>query len=150
MKKLNYSIEIKAKAEKVFKTMLSKPTYEQWTAAFNPSSTFEGGWNKGDKIYFIGEGEDGKKGGMIARIAENIPNQFISIQHYGMLDGETEITEGPLVDSWRNALENYTFSETNGVTTLSVEVDTSDDYVEYFDEKWPKALAILKGICEGG
>jgi hypothetical protein len=69
MKKLNYSIEIKAKAEKVFKTMLNKTTYEQWTAAFNPGSTYEGSWNKGDKIYFVGVGEDGKKGGMIARIA---------------------------------------------------------------------------------
>jgi len=148
MKKLNYSIEIKAKAEKVFKTMLNKPTYEQWTAAFNPGSTYEGGWNKGDKIYFVGVGEDGKKGGMIARIAENIPNEFISIQHYGMLDGDTEITEGPMVDSWRDALENYTFSETNGVTKLSVEVDTSEDYADYFDEKWPKALEILKKLSE--
>lgn len=148
MKKLNYSIEIKAKAEKVFTTMLNKPTYEQWTAAFNPGSTYEGGWNKGDKIYFVGFGEDGKKGGMVSRIAENIPNQFISIQHYGILDGDTEITEGPMVDSWRDALENYTFSETNGVTTVLVETDMNEDYVDYFNETWPKALNILKSLCE--
>lgn len=148
MKKLNYSIAIHAKAEKVFTTMLNKPTYEKWTAAFNPGSTYEGGWNKGDKIYFIGFGEDGKKGGMVSRIAENIPNQFIAIQHYGILDGDTEITEGPLVDSWRDALENYTFSETNGVTTVLVETDMNEDYVDYFNDTWPKALKILKGLCE--
>lgn len=148
MKKLNYSIAIQAKAEKVFTTMLNKPTYEQWTAAFNPGSTFEGGWNKGDKIYFIGFGEDGKKGGMVSRIAENIPNEFISIQHYGILDGDDEITEGPLVDSWRDALENYTFSENNGVTTVSVETDTSEDYADYFNDTWPRALKILKELCE--
>lgn len=148
MKKLNYSIEIKAKAENVFTTMLSKPTYEKWTAAFNPTSTFEGSWNKGDKIYFIGTDENGKKGGMVSRIAENIPNQFISIQHYGMLDGDTEITEGPMVDSWRNALENYTFSENNGITTIAVETDTNEEYADYFNETWPKALEILKDLCE--
>jgi len=148
MKKLNYSIAINAKAENVFTTMLSKPTYEKWTAAFNPTSTFEGSWNKGDKIYFIGTDENGKKGGMVSRIAENIPNQFISIQHYGMLDGDTEITEGPMVDSWRNALENYTFSENNGITTIAVETDTSEEYADYFNETWPKALEILKDLCE--
>ena len=148
MKKLNYSIAIHAKADKVFEIMLSKPTYEQWTAAFNPSSTFEGSWNKGDKIYFIGFGEDGKKGGMVSRIAENIPNQFLSIEHLGMLDGATEITEGPMVESWKGALENYSFSEANGVTTVSVETDTSEDYADYFNETWPRALGILKGLCE--
>lgn len=148
MKKLNYSIEIKAKAEKVFRIMLSKPTYEKWTAAFNPTSTFEGGWNKGDKIYFIGTGEDGKKGGMVSRIAENTPNQFISIEHLGILDGDIEITEGEMVESWKGALENYTFSENKGITTLSVETDTSEDYADYFNATWPKALEILKDLCE--
>ena len=148
MQKVHYTIAIHASAEKVFRTMLDQPTYQQWTAAFNPTSTFEGSWNKGGKIYFIGTDADGKKGGMIARIAENIPNAFISIQHYGMLDGDTEITEGPLVESWVGAFENYTFSETDGVTTVSVAVDTHDDYVDYFNEKWPLALGILKEICE--
>lgn len=148
MKKLNYTINIKAKAEKVYSTMITKPTYEKWTAEFNPTSTFEGGWNKGDKIYFIGTGEDGKKGGMVSRIAENIPNQFISIAHLGILDGETEITEGPQVEAWSGALENYTFSEADGVTTVTVETDTGEDYADYFNETWPKALRVLKDLCE--
>jgi hypothetical protein len=148
MKKLNYSIEIKAKAEKVFTTMLAKPTYEKWTDAFNPGSTYEGSWNKGDKIYFIGFGEDGKKGGMVSRIAENIPNEFISIHHLGILDGDKEILDGPEVEGWGDALENYSFSENNGVTTVSVEMDTKEDYVDYFDDTWPKALGILKDLCE--
>ena len=57
MKKLTYSININAPAEIVFEMMLGEATYKQWTAAFNPTSDFEGGWNKGDKIYFIGYDE---------------------------------------------------------------------------------------------
>lgn len=148
MKKVNYAIVINAPAEKVFRTMIDKPTYQQWTATFNPTSTFEGSWNKGEKIYFIGFGEDGKKGGMVARIAENIANRFISIQHLGILDGDNEITEGPMVESWQGALENYTFSETNDVTTLSVDVDTDEKYLDYFNDAWPKALGVLKDLCE--
>lgn len=148
MEKVNYTIAINAKAEKVYRTMIEKASYQKWTAAFNASSTFEGSWNKSDTIYFIGFGEDGKKGGMVARIAENIPNQFISIQHYGILDGDTEITEGPLVEAWSGALENYSFSETNGVTTVAVSVDTNEEYLGYFNETWPIALEILKDLCE--
>ncbi|MBC8883709.1 SRPBCC domain-containing protein [Flavobacterium piscinae] len=148
MKKLTYSIAINAKAEKVFSTMIAKATYQQWTAAFNPTSTFEGGWNKGEKIHFIGTDENGKKGGMVSRIAENIPNQFISIHHLGILDGDKEILDGPEVEGWGDALENYSFSENNGVTTVTVEMDTKEDYADYFDGTWPKALAILKELCE--
>lgn len=147
MKKKQYQVNINAPVEKVFKTMLNKPDYEKWTYEFNPSSTFEGSWAKGEKIYFIGEHE-GKKGGMVARIAENIPNKFVSIEHYGVLDDGKEITEGPAVEGWAGSHENYSFEEKNGGTLLSVEVDTDDKYADYFDAAWPKALGKLKELSE--
>lgn len=148
MEKTNYSIVIHATAAKVYNTMITKATYEQWTFAFNPTSTFEGTWDKGSKIYFVGTDESGKKGGMIARIADNISNQFISIHHYGILDGENEITEGPQVEGWGDALENYSFMEVDGVTTVTVTLDVNKDYLDYFNETWPKALKILKELSE--
>ena len=83
---------------------------------------------------------------LFSRIAENIPNEFISIHHLGILDGDKEILDGPEVEGWGDALENYSFSENNGVTTVSVEMDTKEDYVDYFNETWPKALEILKKL----
>jgi hypothetical protein len=123
-------------------------TYEAWTAAFNPTSSYEGSWDKGSKIYFLGVDENGEKGGMVSRIAENIPHQFVSIQHYGLLKGDQEITTGPDVEKWANGLENYTFEESNGATTLSVELDASDDFESYMNEMYPKALVKLKEMCE--
>lgn len=141
-------MEIKAPKERVFEKMIGKDTYKQWTAEFNPTSDFEGGWNKGDKIRFVGVTEEGKKKGMLARIEENIPNEFISIHHYGIVDGENEITEGPMVESWTPAYENYSLSQEMEITNLMVEVDVSDEHIEYFDETWPKALLKLKEISE--
>ena len=46
---------------------------------------------------------------MVSKIAENIPNRFVSIQHYGLLKADKEITEGPEVEKWANGFENYTF-----------------------------------------
>lgn len=42
MKKIQFTVEIKASVAKVFDYMLGlsdKSTYEQWTALFNPTST---------------------------------------------------------------------------------------------------------------
>jgi hypothetical protein len=151
MKTKTYKINISAPASKVYKMMLgldNKKTYEDWTALFNPTSTYEGSWNKGSKMLFVGTDEQGNKGGMIAEIAENIPNEFISIKHYGILENGQEILEGEKVESWAGSLENYTFSEENGKTTITVEVDTNEEYMDYFDETWPKALNKLKELSE--
>ena len=68
---------------KVYETMLglnNKSTYEYWTAEFNPTSTYEGNWEKGSKILFVGVDENGKKGGMVSEIEEHKPASFISIR----------------------------------------------------------------------
>jgi|SRR5690606_36966146 len=151
MKTITYTININAPASKVYGIMLgldNKKTYEAWTALFNPTSTYEGSWEKGSKIVFVGSDEQGNIGGMIAEIAENIPNKFISIKHYGIIEDGKEIIDGPKVENWAGALENYSFSEHNGTTSITVNVDTNDEYINYFDETWPKALNKLKEICE--
>lgn len=151
MKKIQFSINIEAPATNVYDVMLgisNKSTYEQWTALFNPTSTYEGNWNKGSKILFLGTGENGEKGGMVSEIAENRINQFVSIRHIGILSGDKEITEGPDVEKWAGGLENYTFEENNGTTTVTVEIETLEDTIDYFDQTFPNALTRLKEIAE--
>ncbi|MDR6966245.1 hypothetical protein J2X31_000238 [Flavobacterium arsenatis] len=151
MEKLQFKVSINAPVNKVYNFMLginNKATYEQWTSVFNSTSTYEGSWEKGSKILFIGVDEQGQKGGMVSRIAENLSNQFVSIQHYGLLQADKEITEGPEVEKWANGFENYTFEENNGTTTVTVDLDTTEDFVEYMNENYPKALDKLKKLCE--
>lgn len=151
MKKLQYKIDITAPVERVYRTMLGLDditTYEQWTSAFNPTSTYEGSWSKGSKIHFIGVDSNGKRGGMVAEIADNIPDQMVSIRHYGILDGEQEITTGPEIEKWAGGLENYYFVEYDGVTTVTVDVDVVDEYITDFSKTWPQALDKLKEIAE--
>jgi hypothetical protein len=157
MKKLQFTVSIHAPVNKVYDTMLGinhKSTYEQWTSVFNPTSTYEGSWHKGNKMLFIGVDEKGEQGGMVSRIAENIPNQFVSIQHYGVLKAGTEITEGPEVEKWANGFENYTFHENaagpdgQATTTLTVDLDTTEDFLDFMNETYPKALDKLKELCE--
>jgi len=151
MKKIKFYVRINAPVNKVYDVMLgisNKSTYEQWTALFNPTSTYDGSWNKGSKILFIGTDEKGDKGGMVSEIFNNIPNSFISIRHYGLLKGNVEIIEGPEVEKWANGFENYTFEEENGTTTVTVDLDTTEEFLDYMNQSYPKALEKLKEICE--
>lgn len=145
---LHFEISIRAGAAKVFDIMLDKNHYSTWTAEFNPTSRFEGSWEKGSKIKFLGTGKDGNTGGMVSRIEENIPGKFISIEHLGLINDGKEITSGDEVNIWAGAHENYTFTETNGTTLLSVDMDSNEEVNGYFEETWPRALKVLKAICE--
>lgn len=151
MKKLQFSKEINASAQKVYEAMLGlndKSTYEHWTSAFNPTSTYEGSWDKGSKIHFVGTDENGEKGGVVSEIAEHRPAEFVSIRHYGFLDGDTEVTTGEQVEKWAGGYENYSFRENKDITTVTVDMDTTDEYFDYFNGIYPKALDKLKEIAE--
>ena len=146
--KMHCYFTINAPGEKVFQTMLNAELWTEWTAEFNPSSYFKGSWEKGSKILFLGTDQDGNTGGMVSRIKENIPNKFVSIEHLGIVKNGKEIMTGSEVDTWSGALENYTFTYTNGKTLLSVDTDSNEEFKTYFLETWPKALKKLKSICE--
>lgn len=151
MKKLVFETTINAPVAKVYDFMLglsNKNSYEKWTAAFNPTSSFEGEWKKGAKMYFLGENEEGEKGGMVSQIEELIPNHYVSILHLGFLKGAQEITSGPEVEAWAGAHENYRFEESNGNCVLKVELDTVADFEDYMNDSYPKGLALLKELCE--
>ncbi|ADY52945.1 hypothetical protein Pedsa_2397 [Pseudopedobacter saltans DSM 12145] len=148
MKRKQFKITIHAGIEKVYNTMLGKATFKQWTAEFNPTSDFDGSWDKNSKILFTGINKEGKREGMIGLIEENIPNKFVSIKYIGILSGDREVTEGPEIEGWANTYENYSFDGNDSQTTLTVEMDIQDQWIDYFDKTYPKALERLKLLCE--
>lgn len=148
MESMQFKTAIEAEVSKVYNTMLAQDTYRQWTAVFNPCSEYEGSWEKGKKIRFVGTNKEGKKEGMVGLVRENIPNKFVSVEYTGLLDNEKEVTEGPSVDDWVGSFENYSFEQENGVTNLTVDVDVHKSMLDYFRDAYPRALTRLKEICE--
>lgn len=149
MQKLHYSISINAPIKKVWDTMLQDETYRQWTSAFSEGGYYKGSWNKGAKIVFIGpDPETGEEGGMVSRIAENHPYEYISIEHIGIIKDGVEDTTSEEAKKWAPAYENYTFTEKDGMTTLEIEIDSLEENAEMFNEMWPKGLQKLKELAE--
>lgn len=129
--------------------MLDDASYRQWTKAFNASSRFEGDWSEGSKILFIGDNPDGSgEGGMVSRIKENRPYEFMSIEHLGILKDGVEDTSSEEAKRWTPAFENYTFKEKDGGTEVLVDMDSAEEFASMFEDMWPKALQALKELAE--
>lgn len=144
MQMLHLSISIDATKKEVWHTMLDDKTYRIWADIFSKGSHFKGSWEKGSKIHFLGPDDMG----IFSRIEENRPYEFISIQHLGYIKDGKEDLKSKGAKAIAGAYENYTLKEKNGITELSVDVDTNEEYKEMFEDLWPKALLKLKELAE--
>ena len=148
METMHFSTQIDAPAEIAWETMLDDATYRQWAGVFYPGSYFLGSWLPGSEILFLGDGEDGEAGGMLGVIAEHRPHEFVSIEYRGQIVGGIEDTTSADAQRWIGSHENYTFSQADGVTTVTVDVDVDDEYTAMMGDAWPRALAKLKELTE--
>ena len=146
MEKLHFTVQIDAPAHAVWTTMLDDETYREWASAFNEGSHYEGSWDLGSEIRFLGPEEDGTISGMIGTVIENRPHELVTVEYSGdIMQGVERTGEEAL---FFGAQESYSFDESGGVTTVEVEVDTEEEYASMFDELWPAALARLKELAE--
>jgi len=148
MKKLHFVTEIHAPAHTVWTTLLDDATYREWTSPFNDGSYFEGSWDEGETIRLLAPDDDGTISGLIGRIIATIPDEFIAIEYLGQVAHGVDDTSSEAIEQLIGSHESYTLSESGGVTTLEVEVDLEDDYIDMFRGMWPTALSALKEIAE--
>jgi uncharacterized protein YndB with AHSA1/START domain len=144
MTKLTYSTTIQAPKDVVWRTMLEDETYRDWTSAFQEGSYAVTDWKQGSKAHFLAP--DGS--GMVSRVAEHRPNEFLSLEHIGIVKEGVEDTQSDEVRKWAGARENYTLTEERGSVNLRVEMDTTEEHKQFFEDVWPKALAKLKDLSE--
>ena len=145
MERLQYEISIAAPAAKVWRTMLEKETYLQWTANAWPGSTFQGEWKEGEQIRFVGA--DGS--GTLAEIEEIKPFEKIFARHVAvLLPGGKEDRTSDAAKGWGGTIEAYSFKEEGGNTKVTVIIETAPEWRQMFDDTWPSALEDLRKIIE--
>jgi hypothetical protein len=82
MKKLQFKVRINAPVKKIYNFMPginSKSTYGQLTSLFNPTSTYEGSWDKGNKIAIFVKNSNFKNIFKIQRNKHSLSHQFGNI-----------------------------------------------------------------------
>lgn len=147
MKKLQFTKEIKAPAQKVWDILWQPDTYTQWTRAFNPEDSggsIQSDWQVGGKTLFL----DSKGNGMVSTIkTKNEPYDMV-FEHRGeVIDGK-EDTSSEKVKSWAGSLEEYHLSELNGITTLTAAVQTGEEWAAHMQTGFTKGLEEVKRLAE--
>ena len=144
VKCIQFTATINAPVPTVWRFMIGPESYKRWASAFTEGSYFEGSWKQGVKIKFLSPSGDG----MVAEIAQNRKNEFISIRHLGFISNGVEDTTSESVRAWAPAYENYTFISVPEGTKLVIELNVVREWEQYMNEAWPKALALLKQLSE--
>lgn len=142
---MKFSTSINATKEKVWQTLWEDSNYRKWTSVFTEGSYAKtDNWKEGSMVLFL----DGKGSGMVSMVAANKPNEFMSFKHLGIVKEGKEDLTSEQVKEWAGAVESYRLNGTNGKTELTVEMDITDEFKDYFEDIWPKALEKVKELSE--
>lgn len=145
MEKINFSTSINAPREKVWDVLWNDDSYRKWTSVFTEGSYAKtDNWKEGSKVLFLSPGGDG----MVSKVASNKKNAFMSFEHLGVVKNGVEDTESESVKGWAGARENYTLTEEGGKTELMVDMESTDEFKDYFIKTFPVALEKVKELAE--
>lgn len=144
MKTINFTAPIKATAAKVWQVLWNDETYRQWTSPFMEGSYAVTDWKEGSPILFLSP----KGEGMYSVITESKPNAVMTFKHLGVIKNFIEQPNDEETKTWSGAMETYSLKEENGITTLSVAMNTIEQFQEYFDATFPKAMGLIKELSE--
>lgn len=139
MKLLEYTIQINATPEKVWEVLFTQDNYKKWASAMNEGTYFEGTWEEGTIMKFL----DPKNNGMYNLVEKNIPNKQLSMKHLGW------ILEGVLTpQNWEDSTLDYILEPNENGTLLIGKVNSLDEFVDFFNSKYPKNFENIKNLAE--
>lgn len=139
MKLLEYTIQINATPEKVWEVLFTQDNYKKWASAMNEGTYFEGTWEEGTIMKFL----DPKNNGMYNLVEKNIPNKQLSMKHLGwILEGELS------PQGWEDSTLDYILEPNENGTLLIGKVNSLDEFVDFFNSKYPKNFENIKNLAE--
>ena len=142
MKRMQFSIEIKAAKEKVWSTLWDDQTFREWASIIDEGTYIVGEIKEGNEVQFISS----VSGYGVTSLVEKLTlNEFVSFRQIADTkdSGEREREK-----EWTGGTESYSLAENDGVTTLTVDIDVPPGQEETFQVRFPKALERVKYLAE--
>jgi rifampin ADP-ribosylating transferase len=142
MKEFQFTIEINASKEIVWKTLWDDATFRIWAAVIDEGTYMKGAMIEGNEIEFISS-VNGY--GVTSLIEKLTPNEFILFRHSAdtIENGQQEREK-----EWTGSKESYSLSEKDGHTKLTVKTDVPQELEQIFSIRLPKALEQIKALSE--
>lgn len=138
------TLALKASKEKVWEVLTKDEYTRQWYSEFSEGSYALSDWKEGDKITFL----DKNGSGIIGVISILQPYEQIEFSYNGVLNKGIEDFESEEAVAVKGFKETYWLEEKNGETTLHIESEMNEEYVQMMGESWDRALKVLKGLAE--
>ena len=139
MQKLEFSVDINATADKVWQILFEKDNNGVWLAALDEGTTFEGTWAEGSIMKFL----DDKNNGMYNLVEKNVLHSELKMKHLGwIVDGQLN----PM--NWENSYVKYLLVANENGTLLKGEINSLDEFVSFFESKYPKNFLNIKELAE--
>lgn len=139
MQKLEFSVQINAPAEKVWQSLFEEDDNGNWLAAMDEGTTFEGTWADGSIMKFF----DPKKNGMYNLVEKNVLHQELKMKHMGwIVDGELSPQD------WEDSTISYILIPNKNGTLLKGEILALDEFVSFFESKYPPNFNRIKELAE--
>jgi hypothetical protein len=101
-------------------------------------------WKIGGETLF----QDASGNGMVATIVELEQFKKVVFKHLGVLKNGVLDSTSADVQSWSGSLEKYFLNEQGATTTLSAEIETSEEYKDMMDRAFQQGFAIVKSLAE--
>jgi len=141
IKRLEFSIDIKADATKIWKALWSDQGYRAWAAVFYEGSYIViDKWEEGSTIHFLGA----DKSGIYSVIEKYRPSEMIKFKHVGNVkEGVTQPLDSETLE-WSGATEVYQIKRREGFNILQVQLDVMDEHFDFMTKTFPKALEVIK------
>ena len=139
MKFLEFEIQINATPEKVWETLYTQDAYKKLASAMNEGTYFEGNCEVGSIMKFL----DPQNNGMYNLVTENIRFKVLGMKHLGwILKGELS------PQNWEDSTLNYILEPSENGTLLKGTVNSLDEFVEFFNSKYPQNFEHIKRLAE--
>ena len=142
MKKLQFSIEIKAPREKVWNTLWEDKTFREWASIIDPETYMVGDLKEGNEVQFISSASGY---GVTSLVEKLVTGEFLLLRHRAdtQEDGKREREK-----EWTGGEESYSLTEKDGTTALTVTFGVPPELEEYFKVNYPKALKRVQVLAE--
>jgi len=142
MKTIQKTKHINAPKEKVWNVLLEDAYNRIWMAEFMEGSHAETDWIEGHKVRFL----DNDSNGIVGTIKTKQPYDKVEMVYHGEVKNGQDDLDSEMGKAMNGSRENYYLSEENGVTTLQIEVDMGEDWIDMMSAAWDKALEKIEEL----
>lgn len=142
MKKMQFTIEIEATHEHVWKTLWNDITFRDWSSIIDEGTFMLGTMKEGSEVQFISS-INGY--GVTSTIEKMIHSQYVLFRHQADTKEKGQDTREM---EWTGGQESYSLEVVDNITRLTVNMDVPIHQEETFANLVPRALERVKELAE--